>query len=80
MIPGTLQAAQILIALIAKEPADMPDIDRTVAMAAYMSKALDSFMQQPLEQLEVALWPELQATEPADTDQSEVDATAPKAP
>jgi hypothetical protein len=83
MVPGTLQATQILIALMAKEPDDMQDVDRTCALAAYMSKTLDGFMQDfTVQELERVLWPEVANEQPqaATVDATVVDASGFVAP
>jgi hypothetical protein len=56
-----LTALEILTAFI-KTSADTDDIDRLVAMSAYMAKKLEQDMLKPIEQLEAEVWPELVTT------------------
>lgn len=51
-------ATAILTAFLAKDP-NPDDIDRLVAMSAYMAKRLEADMLKPLQQLEIEVWPEL---------------------
>jgi hypothetical protein len=52
-------ATEILTAWIKADP-HTTDIDRMVAMSAYMAKKLEQDMFKPIEQLEQEVWPELQ--------------------
>ena len=52
-------ATEILTAWIKADP-QTTDIDRMVAMSAYMAKKLEQDMFKPIEQLEQEVWPELQ--------------------
>lgn len=45
---------------------ELSDVDRTVAMSAYMAKKLEADMARTLEDLEAEVWPE--ATQDTDTD------------
>jgi hypothetical protein len=54
-----LTALEILTAFI-KQDANTDDIDRVIAMSAYMAKKLEADMLKPIEQLEAEVWPELQ--------------------
>lgn len=56
----TMLATDILTAFIRSTP-DIDDIDRLVAMSAYMAKRLEADMMKPLQQLEIEVWPELLA-------------------
>ena len=51
-------ATDILTAWIKAGP-NTDDIDRLVAMSAYMAKKLEQDMRKPIEQLEAEVWPEL---------------------
>lgn len=64
-----LTALEILTAFI-KQDANSDDIDRLVAMSAYMAKKLEADMLKPIEQLEAEVWPELlnKTTESGDKD------------
>lgn len=63
-------ATVILTAWIKADP-NTNDIDRLVAMSAYMAKRLEADMLKPIEQLEQEVWPQ---TEPAaNTDSDEGD-------
>jgi hypothetical protein len=53
-----LTALEILTAFL-KQDANTDDIDRMIAMSAYMSKKLAQDMLKPIEQLEAEVWPEL---------------------
>lgn len=50
-------ATQILTAFIKSDPTCDNDIDRTIAMSAYMAKKLEADMLKPIEQLEMEVWP-----------------------
>ena len=54
-----LAALEILTAWIKADP-NTDDIDRVIAMSAYMAKKLEADMLKPIEQLEAEVWPELQ--------------------
>jgi hypothetical protein len=54
-----IAALEILTAFI-KQDANTDDIDRVIAMSAYMAKKLEADMLKPIEQLEAEVWPELQ--------------------
>jgi hypothetical protein len=56
-----LTALEILTAFI-KQDANTDDIDRMIAMSAYMAKKLEADMLKPIEQLEAEVWPELVTT------------------
>lgn len=51
-------ATSILTAFL-KQDTSPDDIDRLVAMSAYMAKRLEADMLKPLQQLEIEVWPEL---------------------
>ncbi len=53
----TMLATDILTAFIRSNP-DIDDIDRLIAMSAYMSKKLEADMLKPIEQLEAEVWPQ----------------------
>lgn len=53
-----LTALEILTTFLRTNP-DTDDIDRLVAMSAYMAKRLEADMSKPIEQLEAEVWPEL---------------------
>lgn len=53
-----LTALEILTAWIKATP-NTDDIDRMIAMSAYMAKRLEADMLKPLQQLEAEVWPEL---------------------
>lgn len=53
-----LTALEILTTFLRTNP-DTDDIDRLVAMSAYMAKKLDLELRKPIEQLEAEVWPEL---------------------
>ncbi len=53
-------ATDILTAFIRSNP-DIDDIDRLIAMSAYMSKRLEADMLKPIQQLEIEVWPEVMA-------------------
>ena len=64
-----LTALEILTTFLRTNP-DTDDIDRLVAMSAYMAKRLEADMLKPIEQLEAEVWPELlnKTTEPDEGD------------
>lgn len=64
-----LTALEILTAWIKATP-DTDDIDRMIAMSAYMAKRLEADMLKPLQQLEAEVWPELlnKTTDPDEGD------------
>lgn len=66
-------ATTILIEFLRQDP-NPDDIDRLVAMSAYMSKKLLGNLDRPLEQLEAEVWPELAspATDPEGEDSDTV--------
>lgn len=53
-----LTALEILTTFL-KQDSNPDDIDRLVAMSAYMAKRLEADMLKPLQQLEAEVWPEL---------------------
>lgn len=53
-------ALEILTAFI-NQDSNPDDIDRLVAMSAYMAKRLEADMMKPLQQLEIEVWPEILA-------------------
>lgn len=57
----SLIALEILTAFIKNDPTCDNDIDRTIAMSAYMAKKLEADMMKPIEQLEAEVWPEQMA-------------------
>lgn len=65
-----LTALEILTAFI-KNNSGSDDIDRLVAMSAYMAKKLEIDMLKTIDQLEAEVWPEL-ASQQADSD-SQID-------
>lgn len=65
-----MTALEILTAWI-KADQGTDDIDRLVAMSAYMAKKLEADMLKPIEQLEAEVWPGL-ASQQADSD-SQID-------
>lgn len=64
-----LTALEILTTFLRTNP-DTDDIDRLVAMSAYMAKKLDLELRKPIEQLEAEVWPELmnKTTDPDEGD------------
>lgn len=50
-------ALEILTAFIKSDPTCDNDVDRTIAMSAYMAKKLEADMLKPIEQLEMEVWP-----------------------
>jgi hypothetical protein len=62
-------ATEILTAWIKADP-QTTDIDRMVAMSAYMAKKLEQDMLKPIEQLEQEVWPQAEGagSEAHDTD------------
>lgn len=50
-------AIEILTAFIKSDPTCDNDVDRTIAMSAYMAKKLEADMLKPIEQLEMEVWP-----------------------
>ncbi len=55
-----LTALEILTAFLKADP-NPDDIDRLVAMSAYMSKRLEADMLKPIQRLEIEVWPEVMA-------------------
>ncbi len=64
----TMLATDILTAFIRSNP-DIDDIDRLIAMSAYMSKKLEADMLKPIEHLEQEVWP--QSADHTDSDEGD---------
>lgn len=54
-------ATEILTAFI-RTNTDLDDIDRIIAMSAYMAKRLELDMMKPIERLEAEVWPQPEAS------------------
>ena len=63
-------ALEILTAFI-KQDANSDDIDRLVAMSAYMAQKLATDMLKTIEQLEAEVWPELAVQQTAEAEDGE---------
>ena len=68
-----MQTATAILTALIKSGTGMDDLDRTVAMSAYLAKKLEADMLKPLETLEQEVWPVAQATETLDGSEAHAD-------